>query len=320
MYAYGNSAAKGYYGRAILAPSSSRTVAKAAGGNHLALVQWLWGRGFEQDPRLCKKAAAAGHIDILEWTSDNGLSWNKAPEYAARNGQIHVLEWLYEREPLSPSRLSKCAAIAGQVEVLRWLLQDGKYQTDRLYNGSALKAKRNKQSVYEFLLESRRQDEFSWAHKAAAAGNVEYLEWIQQHDFEMPGEHSLVVSATREGRIAVLAWLARKAPLNNPKYCGYAARYGKLDILQWLRKQGCPWDRNVCKGAWQYRRTEVLKWAVLQGCPCPEKLSERVLQYDFPLFKWMQDTGCLISESTKQTEVYKLYCQWAEREQRKQNK
>ncbi len=45
---------------------------KAAGGGHLAVLQWAREHGCPWDEDTCRMAAAGGHIEMLQWARENG--------------------------------------------------------------------------------------------------------------------------------------------------------------------------------------------------------------------------------------------------------
>ena len=79
----------------------------AAGGGHLAVLQWLR----QQQPPCpwdewaCRAAARAGHLAVLQWLRQQQppCPWDEeACHYAAEGGHLAMLQWLRQQQPPCP--------------------------------------------------------------------------------------------------------------------------------------------------------------------------------------------------------------------------
>jgi len=60
----------------------------AAGGGHLAMLQWARENGAPWDERVCAYAARRGHLAMLQWARAIGAPWDSwTCANAARGGE-----------------------------------------------------------------------------------------------------------------------------------------------------------------------------------------------------------------------------------------
>jgi hypothetical protein len=73
------------------------SLAAAAKGGHLALVQWLRANGCPWNYLAISNAALNGHLAVVQWLRQNGCSVDFVPiSFAALNGHLDVIKWLRE--------------------------------------------------------------------------------------------------------------------------------------------------------------------------------------------------------------------------------
>lgn len=107
-------------------PDSGWTFALAASNAHHAVLCYLRDHGWTCGKHACASAAGGGHIAVLEWlrAQNPPCPWD-AKEYtlAARNGHVDVLRWLDAQQPPVPWKANACAAAAkrGHLDALHWL-------------------------------------------------------------------------------------------------------------------------------------------------------------------------------------------------------
>ena len=84
----------------------------AAGGGHLAVLQWARAEGLPWDERTTECAAANGHLAVLQWVRAQGCpSDGKTCSHAAHSGHLAVLQWA--RAQGCPWNEKTCSAAAG---------------------------------------------------------------------------------------------------------------------------------------------------------------------------------------------------------------
>jgi len=64
--------------------------AAAAGGGHLAVLQWARASGCPWGSMTCIRAARGGHLDVLKWARANGCDWGWEVLDAAENGDMEA--------------------------------------------------------------------------------------------------------------------------------------------------------------------------------------------------------------------------------------
>ena len=75
----------------------------------------------------CTEACKEGRVDVLRWlTLDPSYEMDRRWSYhAARNGHVHVLEWLLDEGCSLAEDAASGAAEGGHLEALKWLVNHG---------------------------------------------------------------------------------------------------------------------------------------------------------------------------------------------------
>jgi len=93
----------------------------------LSTLKHLHSRGhLERKEWLCMFAARSGQLEVLQWARANGCLWNGETCYwAATSGHLEILQWA--RANGCPWNENTCwgAAQVGHLEVLRWARANG---------------------------------------------------------------------------------------------------------------------------------------------------------------------------------------------------
>jgi len=93
----------------------------------LSTLKHLHSRGhLERKEWLCMFAARSGQLEVLQWARANGCLWNGETCYwAATGGHLEILQWA--RANGCPWNENTCwgAAQVGHLEVLRWARANG---------------------------------------------------------------------------------------------------------------------------------------------------------------------------------------------------
>jgi hypothetical protein len=80
-------------------PWDSQIYYTAAEYGHLEVLKWLRKKGYRARMEICiHKAAGIVNLEVLEWTIENGSSWNEyACFYAACGGHLEILKRYAQR-------------------------------------------------------------------------------------------------------------------------------------------------------------------------------------------------------------------------------
>ena len=223
-------------------------------GEHLAVLRWFQGLGPEggfRNPNTCAGAAAAGRVAVLDWLREQGVPWDGVSlKYAARNGHLDVLEYMWERR-------NDVAGVAAP-------------PADGLEGGTPTSAADSEADGVRWDA----NDLQTIVSDAAGSGHLRILLWVQGLGSEEPGVWGpdTFRAAVVKGHLEVLEWAhAQGLAVWDDDTARTAAALGHLDMLRWLREQGCKWDEQTCADAVQYGRAEVLRWARENGCPWDEE-------------------------------------------------
>ena len=184
---------------------------------------------------------------------------------AAREGQVHVLQWLQTQgvDAVGMSVTAKQAAESGRVSVLEWLRDNGRKISSKLYK------------------------------HAAKGGQIEIFEWLLKHQCVPPLEEACCENAVEGGSLEAVKWLREHAgcPLS-VECCATAAKRGDLKLLQSLREMGCPWSEECCARAAANGDLNMLQALREMGCPCGESASSSAVRMDcLEVFLWLRDAG-----------------------------
>jgi hypothetical protein len=184
------------------------------------------------------QAIQFGNIKIVEWIrsiSTKRRLPSTACMYAARCGQLHMLQWLREQGCPLYDDTSLYATKYGHLHVLQWLHENGC-------------------PLYEHIC--------TWAAKY---GHLDVVQWAHEHGY--PWDAETCQLAAWKGHLHVLQWLREHGCPWDEKTCSNAATEGHLHVLQWAHEHGCPWDKYTCFYADISDHLHVLKWALEHGCP-----------------------------------------------------
>ena len=113
------------------APWDAWTIAAAAGGGHLEVLEYIWSCDEERgrpaaNSQSCAFAAACGHTDVLKWLRERDAPWDEQTcSEAAQGGHLATLIWCRESGCPWDVEAACAAAGAGHLEVLKWCESKG---------------------------------------------------------------------------------------------------------------------------------------------------------------------------------------------------
>ena len=165
---------------------TSRVFIAAVRNGHLELVKWLISVNCPLSKSAGNVAVFNGRKEVFLWLWEHHrkttMHWNKAKlcNSAANGNQLELLKLLRSTE-LSDGPIewdftaSEYAANNGYVEILQWIYDNGGSISDYCDNTARLN---NKLNVLQWLESIGKEVDRAWACKSAAAcGDLEMLKW-----------------------------------------------------------------------------------------------------------------------------------------------
>lgn len=240
----------------------------AASSGHVDILAWLY-----VDNRLkrrtidCKKAARGGHLDAITWVAANVhiSSWERLYAGAVARGQLSFVKQLADMFGSTMPRniIVQSAAKHGHIDILEWIWKIGHTERNAFLIAT-------KHSRFEAMKCIRKLDHYTVqngqyikhaCNKAAAAGNLEILQWLMRKHYPMSGYDS--AAAARHGHLHILKWLHEVGePLSLMLY-REALPHNHIHIIEWLWEIGMP-VLNVPK--LDSCTAEVAEW-IAEHCP-----------------------------------------------------
>ena len=250
-----------------------------------ALAEWAVANGAKPGKWWFRWSVWWGKLDTLKWLRENvWKSWDGIADSnddddddmlrnpcaaAARQGHLHVLQWLTEDEdgPWIPmdETVVKHAANHGSLDMLRWMQGRGCDFSEHASGGDGRVAARVRLSTMD-LEPTDANAARSLRLLAAMAGELSLLERLCEKFDGMINDDSLLC-AVIGGNQECLEFIRRRGARWDANLCVNAVIFGRLETLQWLRANGCPWDKSVWIEAVRYGHTDMLRWAIANGCP-----------------------------------------------------
>ena len=294
-------------------PWDSNACAAAAGGGHLACLEYMrtllpatsrcpWDEG------TCAAAAAGGHVDILRWARQRRCKWDESTtSRAAYSGQLAALQWARKNScPWDASDVLCEALYGGHVDVFKWAVINGgdEVESEDFDWTDVCEAVANKGllEVLEWLLGRDQGDVDVHKHgimeAAAHGGQVAVCKWglarwsdgppSADDNEDMIDSQDVIAGAARFGHIEILELM-----LSRGDDCGectmWAARCSQLEVLKWAHAKGLPWSSDVCKDLATEGSLEALQFVRSVGCPWGSNPLERC--EDDTVSKWALDNG-----------------------------
>jgi hypothetical protein len=191
------------------------------------------------------------------------IPWKHVIMGAAFIGSVSKLQWLcteQQHEFEDPDAVAVYAVAGGNVDVLNWLKEQGVSFPTSTWNCVAAN-KQNPLQVVQFLHAEGVEWTAECCEKAAAAGNVEVLRFMHEHD--CPWNRAAVrTAAAQSGSIEVMSYLQQEGLLYTvPKLTEMlkvAASHNNLEASKC--QQGAAWPSTLQTSG------KVLAWAKAEGC------------------------------------------------------
>lgn len=229
----------------------------AAGGGHLATLQWARAAGLPWSQDTCAVAILGGHLDVLRLLRASGCPWVEwACARAASGGHLQVLQWLRANEYEWDTAVCCNAARGGHLELLKWA-RANECEWGNLcvsFDADTGQPARSIEYGSESVLTS-----------AATGGHLEVLQWlVSQGCCAEEGGTSTCTGAAAGGNLKLLQWARANGFDWHSGTCAAAARHGHFEMLLWARENGCEMDLHTCFCAAESGHLEMLKWTLAQ--------------------------------------------------------
>lgn len=180
----------------------------------VALLEWMRSIGYMWNEYTCAYAAENGYLEVLKYLFAKGCSWNITVGHsAARYGQLDVLKWLFE------NRFSNEKGISFDTHTPTYAAEGGHVE------------------VVELLWGINCPWSTAFCGWAAMKGHINILEWSRGRCF--PGTN---------------------IPLLDIKVCDWAIDEGRFEVIQWAFKNGVQWNKGTYTRAHKQGRLKILKW------------------------------------------------------------
>jgi hypothetical protein len=110
-------------------PWNVRTCAMAGRYGHVPILEYARQNGCDWNDSTLIYAAQNGHLSILEWAFQNGYTSESISIYVSSNaaecGQLHILQWLHEKNCSFHDDVTRYAADRGHPSIVQWLCARG---------------------------------------------------------------------------------------------------------------------------------------------------------------------------------------------------
>ena len=215
-------------------------------------------------PGSCWLTRATSSVPRLEWAINIMGGFPKKCWFviAATQGDLAVVQKLYEHGCPWDEHTCASAAEGGHLEILQWARANG-CPWDKFTCAYAARA------GHLDLLQWARANGCPWDEDtcglAAEGGHLDLLQWARANG--CPWDTLTCAYAANTGHFEILKWARANGCPWDAFTCAYAARAGHLEILQWARARGCPWDEDTCASAAEGGHVDLLQWARANGCP-----------------------------------------------------
>jgi hypothetical protein len=221
-------------------------------------------------------AASFGRVEGLKSLRTAGWACaSKAVEAAARCGELPALRYLCEeaRIPTRDSQVCVAAAQGGHMDVLRYCVEELRRPWRSPHDGRccAAAAALGDLPMLQYLHQRGCPMSGRECQIAGEGGNLDMLAWLRSLHPPPPWLFT-TASAAAAGQLQVLQWIAEhesQGMVHDAWLCARAAEGGHLHVLRWLRslEPPCPWTADTLLLAAHFQHHDVADWARANGCP-----------------------------------------------------
>ena len=270
---------------------------------------------FHNDPCEMGTIAEAGSLDVIKYVDDKlkhvrdhkRNNYDPWIEGAARNGHVHILEWLVEKDADCLNEYNAAITLIqnGLLDILKQLKDKGAWGTFSHDRHGALAAITTFLELFKYILKDDPIFNEEIFAGAALSGTIEMLEYCYQNScpFDEDACSKALGNADKDQSLEVLKWLrCHKCPWNE-QTCSSAARNNNMKALKWARKNGCAWNEETFSNAAKNGNKDMLEYCLDNGCPMNATTCEMAVQDEdhvraFETLKWLHKQSCPWDEKT----------------------
>lgn len=217
---------------------------------------------------------------------------------AARNGHLHILKYLHEKNIYWNANTCSNAALNGHLECLKYLHENGCPWDTWSFSYAAMK--RNLECI-KYLHKNECPRDIHACKSAVFAESLECLEYLHENGF--PWNNEICEYAALNDKIDCLVYAhthgcpwdskifehvsnlntliyiyenkdANGVSINwTTKTCAKFAENDNLECLEYAHTKGCPWDYKTCEKAAENGYLNCLIYAIKNGCPIDKRAS-----------------------------------------------
>ncbi|GFH47597.1 hypothetical protein CTEN210_04072 [Chaetoceros tenuissimus] len=260
--------------------------------------------------------AEAGSLDVIKYLDDklkhvrNHKRNNYDPwiEGAARNGHVHILEWLVEKDAdcLNECNAARALIYNGRLaDVIKRLKDKGALGTFSHDQHGSLAAETGSLEIFKYVIKDDPMFNEEIFAGAALSGNIEKLEYCYHNScpFDENTCSKALDNTDKDHALEVLKWLRHHKCPWNEETCSSAVRNDNLRALKWARHKGCPWNEQTFSNAAKRGNIEMLEYCRDNGCPMNATTCEMAVQNEdhvraLETLKWLRKHSCPWDEKT----------------------
>ena len=191
---------------------------------------------------LAEYAIKIGYLKGLIYNSHYLKFMEFDMNHAVRNGQLHVLQWLFQTRPqlsINLVDLALTAGINGHLDILKWLYKNEKFTKNPRYmyinvvNNGHLHILKwfHEQNMYKHIIPEA-------IPHAAENGTLDIIKWFHEN-YTNYFELEVLRRAVNWDQLETVKWLWENRPEMRPKNISwwYTNELDKNESLKWLSSQ-----------------------------------------------------------------------------------
>ncbi len=238
-------------------------------------------------------AAKVGNIEVLEWCIVNNIIIDiLACNATVGNNQLIAIQFLIDKKYDFNTQGYAVAALNGHIESLELLYKNniplGQDNGANICRNAAiggqieaLKWLRVKGCVFDADICSA----------AASHGHLKFLKWLYANGYHLGW--NAIKCAARKGNLKMVKWLIENGCEWNDIANEVAARNGHLDILKFTHEKGYGLHVDVCKFAAINGHFHIIEWACEHGFILDaETCANTAIYGNLVLLKWLRLKNC----------------------------
>jgi hypothetical protein len=235
----------------------------AAQGRH-DVIEWAIRNGCGREDWACASAAGAGRTETVRWLREKGYTYNgQELMEAVRSGDRATISWLLANDCKWTG--NECDYLDDK-DLVKWMHSQG------CPLGTCARgfAKQGDTNMLAWVLENGGRFDGETYLYAAEGNQLATIDWMRAHGIEWGQE--LHYGAASKGHLAIMEYVESKglAP-TDPLIAATATRNGHLEVLKWLAAKKYPFDTEVSARAIMSEHKEIATWVIESKLPCAER-------------------------------------------------